>query len=367
MDRRKDLVALAVVLGIVFLVIAVIYLVEPASSLPSFFPGHEAGSSHHHAKHGIAAFLVGLAFFVFAWFNSGRRRRRAGQLAPDGTDHLLPGRVLGLLQGVAELFPDLEPRPQRDPPAALRLEHPPERRLLPRLPRRDPLRHGDRAALCFFWQGLGADLRGLGRSLRDRQIGAEDTDAKLGWLLVAGTIPAGILGLPLEHRCAPLRLAETAAIFLASTGRCSSAPSGGGRRAPATTADDDDKRMLEGGLAAGVRVGAAQALALIPGFSRSGVTMGGGLLVGLSNEDAARFAFLLATPIIVAAGVLKLPELPARGERGARPGARRRALRGAQRLFRRPVPDAVLRDRTLIAVRRLLPLRRDALRRSTSR
>src|SRR5213076_298330 len=56
-------------------------------------------------------------------------------------------------------------------------------------------------------------------------------------------------------------------------------------------------------------VGTVQAVALIPGFSRSGLTMGGGLLVGLSNEDAARFAFLLATPIIGAAAVLKLPEL----------------------------------------------------------
>ena len=56
-------------------------------------------------------------------------------------------------------------------------------------------------------------------------------------------------------------------------------------------------------------IGAAQALALIPGFSRSGATMGGGLLVGLSNEDAARFAFLLATPIIGAAALLKLPDL----------------------------------------------------------
>ncbi|HEX3561524.1 MAG TPA: undecaprenyl-diphosphate phosphatase, partial [Solirubrobacterales bacterium] len=53
----------------------------------------------------------------------------------------------------------------------------------------------------------------------------------------------------------------------------------------------------------------AQALALIPGLSRSGASMGGGLLSGLSNEEAARFAFLLATPIIGAAGVLKLPEL----------------------------------------------------------
>ena len=56
-------------------------------------------------------------------------------------------------------------------------------------------------------------------------------------------------------------------------------------------------------------VGAAQAIALIPGFSRSGATMAGGLVIGLSNEDAARFAFLLATPIIGAAALLKVPDL----------------------------------------------------------
>jgi UDP-N-acetylmuramyl pentapeptide phosphotransferase/UDP-N-acetylglucosamine-1-phosphate transferase len=74
-DRnRKGLVALAVVLGVVLIVIAVVYWAEPASSLPSFFPGHEAGSSHHHVKHGIAAFLVGLACLAFAWFNSGPKK-----------------------------------------------------------------------------------------------------------------------------------------------------------------------------------------------------------------------------------------------------------------------------------------------------
>ena len=72
-------------------------------------------------------------------------------------------------------------------------------------------------------------------------------------------------------------------------------------------------------------VGAAQAIALIPGFSRSGATMGGGLIVGLSHKDAARFAFLLATPIIGAAAVLKLPELF--GTQGN--GVRGQALVGA--------------------------------------
>ena len=81
------------------------------------------------------------------------------------------------------------------------------------------------------------------------------------------------------------------------------------RHAPVRqSADYSDERIArEVGFREAVGVGAAQAIALLPGFSRSGATMGGGLLVGLSNEDAARFSFLLATPIIGAAAALKLP------------------------------------------------------------
>ena len=75
--NRKLLVALAVVAGIALIVIAAVYWAEPARSLPSFFPGHESGSNHHHVKHGIAALLVGLACFVFAWFNTGPKKRAA--------------------------------------------------------------------------------------------------------------------------------------------------------------------------------------------------------------------------------------------------------------------------------------------------
>ncbi len=64
------LVAIAVVVGVVLIAIAVVYFAEPAKSLPSFFPGHQAGSTHHHAKHGIAAALLGIAAFIFAWFRS---------------------------------------------------------------------------------------------------------------------------------------------------------------------------------------------------------------------------------------------------------------------------------------------------------
>ena len=150
----------------------------------------------------------------------------------------------------------------------------------------------------------------MGRSLRDRGIAPDDHDAKLGWLLVVGTIPAGLLGLLLEH---PLRRVfaspESAAIFLMLNGFLLYGAELLRRRAQETDADDDARLAKQIGFPHAFGVGAAQALALIPGFSRSGATMGGGLLVGLSNRDAARFAFLLATPIIGAAAILKLPEL----------------------------------------------------------
>jgi len=70
--NRRLLTAIAVIVGIALIVVGVIYWIEPAKSLPSWFPGHEAGSSHHHVKHGIAAFLLGLACLVFAWFQTGQ-------------------------------------------------------------------------------------------------------------------------------------------------------------------------------------------------------------------------------------------------------------------------------------------------------
>jgi hypothetical protein len=74
MSNDRLLVAVAVIAGIVLIAIGIVYWAEPARSLPSFFPGHQAGSAHHHVKHGIAAFLLGVACFVFAWFRSGPKR-----------------------------------------------------------------------------------------------------------------------------------------------------------------------------------------------------------------------------------------------------------------------------------------------------
>ena len=72
MNLRSPLVAgVAVLAGLVLIALAVVYWAEPAHALPSFFPGHEAGSNHHHVKHGIAAGILGIGAFIFAWFQSG--------------------------------------------------------------------------------------------------------------------------------------------------------------------------------------------------------------------------------------------------------------------------------------------------------
>jgi undecaprenyl-diphosphatase len=164
--------------------------------------------------------------------------------------------------------------------------------------------------LGFFWRDWVRILKGLGRSLRDRGIDPADTDAKLGWLLVVGTIPAGILGLLLQDT---LRKAfassQTAAGFLIANGVLLYIAEMLRRRAPETSGDDDTRIAREVSWRDSFLIGAVQSLALIPGFSRSGASMGGSLFVGLSNKDAARFAFLLATPLIGAAAVLKLPQL----------------------------------------------------------
>jgi undecaprenyl-diphosphatase len=165
----------------------------------------------------------------------------------------------------------------------------------------------------FFLDDWKRILRGMGRSLRDRGIGADDTDAKLGWLLVVGTVPAGLLGLSLEHALRhAFASATSASFFLMLNGVMLYGAERLRRRAPTPDdhhGDGDDVIARQLTWRDSLGIGAAQAIALIPGFSRSGASMGGGLLAGLSNEHAARFSFLLATPIIGAAAALKLPEL----------------------------------------------------------
>jgi undecaprenyl-diphosphatase len=226
--------------------------------------------------------------------------------------------VLGLLQGVTELFPVSSLGHSVILPSLLGWNiHQNDQYFLTFL----VATHLATAIvlLIFFWRDWVRIIRGLGRSLRDRGIEPGDSDAKLGWLLIVGTIPAGILGLALEHALRKVFASPTsAAIFLTLNGVLLAGAEYLRRRAPVTDEEDDVRIARTVSWRDSALVGAAQALALIPGFSRSGAAMGGGLLVGLSHKDAARFAFLLATPIIGAAAVLKLPELAGSSGNGVR-------------------------------------------------
>lgn len=247
--------------------------------------------------------------------------------------------VIGLLQGVTELFPISS------------LGH---AVILPKLLGWDLNQHKPYflaflvathlataiVLFLFFLPEWLRILRGLGRSIRDRQIAPGDPDARLAWLLVVGTIPAGLIGLLFEHKLRSLFASPTAAAaFLIVNGLLLFAAEFLRRRAPGAderardlerqaetkTSAEAEKRLATVGFREAVGVGTAQAAALFPGISRAGVTIGGGLFVGLTHEDAARYAFLLATPIIGAAALLKLPDLL--GHNGD--GVRGQALVGA--------------------------------------
>ena len=167
--------------------------------------------------------------------------------------------------------------------------------------------------LAFFWRDWGRILGGLRRSAGARRIAPGDVEARLGWLLIASTVPAGLLGLALEHRLQALFAnASVVAVALILNGGVLLAAE---RLRDRTVAEGphDDAQLARLGWGQALAIGGAQALALIPGFSRTGVTMTGGLLSGLSHENAVRYSFLLATPIIFAAALLKLPALVLHG------------------------------------------------------
>lgn len=171
------------------------------------------------------------------------------------------------------------------------------------------------ALALFYWRDWVWIIDGVLSSLRSRRI--ETADARLGWLLIVATIPAGITGVLFEHAfrtifAKPLLAAGllflNGLILLAGEWlrrraevRAVAAAHGlnaaGSRRL-------DTLEYREAGI-----VGVFQIGALLAGISRSGITMVAGLVRGLDHEDAARFSFLLATPIIMAAGVYKLPDL----------------------------------------------------------
>jgi undecaprenyl-diphosphatase len=185
------------------------------------------------------------------------------------------------------------------------------------------------ALLVYFRRDWVKIVGGLLDSARQRRV--TSPDARLGMLLIVATIPAGITGLVFEHALRTLFAKPTAAaIFLTINGAILLLGERLRRRVAAGAGYGGDGfvggRSIDSlSYGEAVFIGVTQIGALFAGISRSGITMVGGLMRGLDHEDAARFAFLLATPIILAAGVYKVPDLL--GHLGD--GIRGQALAGA--------------------------------------
>ncbi len=176
------------------------------------------------------------------------------------------------------------------------------------------------ALIAYFWRDWLRIIGGLATSIVRREV--RTSDQRLAWLLVLATIPVGVVGVVAEHWVrTTLAKPIAASCFLFVNGLilllAEQLRSGQGDDAGLDTPYVDerlsgpasDARLSRTGVPRAVFIGSTQIFALAPGISRSGVTMAAGLLRGLSREDAARFAFLLATPVILAAGALKLPDL----------------------------------------------------------
>jgi len=185
------------------------------------------------------------------------------------------------------------------------------------------------ALLVYFRNDWVKIVGGLLGSARERRV--TTPDARLGMLLIVATIPAGLTGLVFEHELRTLFAKPTAAaIFLTINGGILLLGEVLRRRVAAGVGYRGDGfsggRSIESlTYVEAVFIGITQIGALFAGISRSGITMVGGLMRGLNHEDAARFAFLLATPIILGAGVYKIPDLM--GKLGD--GIRGQALVGA--------------------------------------
>lgn len=227
--------------------------------------------------------------------------------------NILQALILGALQGVTELFPISS------------LGH---TVILPslfgwRIDQADPafltfivVTHLATALvlLGFFWTDWVKIVAGVLRSLGERRIDPKDTYARLGWLIVVSSIPVGLLGILFEKQLSALFAVPLyAGMFLFLNGLLLYGVELLIERHPQAETLSY-ARIAQMSWVDAVKVGVMQCLALLPGFSRTGASLAGSLIVGLTHEDAARYAFLIATPIIFAAAVLKIPELTLSGE-----------------------------------------------------
>ncbi len=227
--------------------------------------------------------------------------------------------VLGLLQGVTELFPisslghtvlfptlfgwnnlvDAQSQPESFWLAFVVTLH-----------------VGSALGLLYFYRHDWVQIvRAFFHTLSTRR--AKTSTERLAWLIIIASIPAGILGIVFEHELRTLTAKpEVAAIFLMINGLVLFAAEWFRRQAQVRELAIREGAKADGGRALdtleyreALFIGTAQSSALIAGISRDGVAMGAGLARGMDHSDSARFAFLLATPIILAAGLFKLPDL----------------------------------------------------------
>jgi undecaprenyl-diphosphatase len=167
------------------------------------------------------------------------------------------------------------------------------------------------AVLIYFRKDIGRILSAWSRSLVDKSM-RKDHDAQMGWLVIVGSIPIGVLGVTLKDQIVgpfrDLRITATmlivVGIIIGIADRLAARDETGGKHRAARPR----KGLQDLGVRDGLIFGLCQAAALIPGVSRSGATISGGLFMGYQREAAARYSFLLAIPAVLASGLFELKD-----------------------------------------------------------
>lgn len=168
------------------------------------------------------------------------------------------------------------------------------------------------AVLIYFRKDISRVIAAWFRSLRDSEM-RSDPDARMGWLVIIGSVPIGVLGVTLKDQIEgpfrDLRLIATTLIVMGlilgfADWWASRAEKGGRHRAPVRRKELKDLSVRDG-----LIYGCCQAMALIPGVSRSGATLSGGLFLGYTRESAARYSFLLAIPAVLSSGLFELTHI----------------------------------------------------------
>lgn len=207
---------------------------------------------------------------------------------------LLEAVVLGLVQGLTEFLPISSTAHLRIAPALLGWED-------PGAAYSAVIQLGTViAVILYFWREIGRISVAVARGIAERDPWG-NAESRLGWLVAVGTIPIGVAGLvfkdAIETSLRSLYVISASLISLAILLFLS-------ERLASHRRSMDEMTMKDG-----VVIGLWQALALVPGSSRSGTTLTGGLFLGLRREDAARFSFLLSVPATALAGVFELEHL----------------------------------------------------------